>query len=73
MAKRTDMGKKFVKRSGKGFDQIKDLKISNDALLILKKNNNSKEQIEKLKKKNKYFKIGWFCFWNMFGRNGNSF
>ena len=42
MAKRTDMGKKFVKRSGKGFDQIKDLKISNDALLILKKNNNSK-------------------------------
>ena len=52
MAKRTDMGKKFVKRSGKGFDQIKDLKISNDALLILKKNNNnSKEQIEKLKKK----------------------
>ena len=53
MAKRTDMGKKFVKRSGKGFDQIKDLKISNDALLILKKNN-------------KYFKIGWFCFWNMF-------
>ena len=52
MAKRTDMGKKFVKRSGKGFDQIKDLKISNDALLILKKN--------------KYFKIGWFCFWNMF-------
>jgi hypothetical protein len=58
MAKRTDMGKKFVKRSGKGFDQIKDLKISNDALLILKKNNNSKEQIEKLKKKINILRLG---------------
>ena len=58
MAKRTDMGKKFVKRSGKGFDQIKDLKISNDALLILKKNNNSKEQIEKLKKKINTLRLG---------------
>ena len=58
MAKRTDMGKKFVKRSGKGFDQIKDLKISNDALLILKKKNNSKEQIEKLKKKINILRLG---------------
>ena len=62
MAKRTDMGKKFVKRSGKGFDQIKADKMVNffkekihEKFKTLKK----EQAIKKIKELYKYEEVSF--------------
>ena len=55
---RRDMSRKFLKRSGKSFKQNGDLKVSNNAFLILKENKNSAGQIKQIK--DKTYLLGFF-------------